>query len=309
MKINTAIAKAIHVFKTGRDKLRAGAQKIGRMFQTQQDVDALLTDAALANDLKAAETAIANGSRCDAYCPIEKNPALIAIKNKNDAMLQLMLDRKVLKDGASNRANFYEGPLLAHAIREGNRPAFDILIAAGADKNPQMEGGGCLVSLALQKGRHDMALYLINNGAPVDKQDGRGWTPLFWAAHLGLADLTRTLLGKNVRTYLRDNHNNHVLDVAWNAEKFSVQGIIQKHIDDKTPAWRKTSDDTVTHTDIVRAAGYRLTQIFNFKTSQHTHITHNLANGADTPVTKSFDALAHPELIAEAKRQLETLKA
>ena len=288
--------------------LKAKAQTVGKKIllalSTQQDLDDRLTKSVASNDLEAAKIAIADGAKCDIFASDDKHPAVMAMNQNNMEMLQLLIDKNTMTDGVNTSTNFYDGPLLFHAIKTNNMAAFDLLCAAGAKLHVTMHDGLSLVAFAIEHKKKDFITKLIEKSAPIDMIDERGWTPLFHAVKKGDAELVKTLLALNVRTYLRDKNGYSILDIAQQYERFDLYNMIQNHIDAAVPEWRKDGDDCVVHTKILRSAGYKLTQVFNFKTNQHTVVTHNFNTGIDVPETKSFEILAQPELIAKAREQL-----
>jgi hypothetical protein len=273
-----------------------------RIFTIQADRNRVLTEAVQSNDLAKVKTAIADGGLCEPWGNEETHPLAVAINNNNIELLRLLLEKA--KGSADQNLGFYYGTLLKHAIAKDNMAAFDLLVEKAANINLQQPETGTVLSFAIKTGRDIFVRKLLDLGAHFDCANGAGWTPLFYAVQRGDAKLAQELLDKGARTYLRDTNGMSVLDLAIQFEKFAVYELIQKHIDQQVPEWQTDGGDCVVHKKILRAAGYSLTQVFNFKTGQHTHITHSFATGMDIPVTKSFDQLAQPELIELAKQKL-----
>src|SRR5580700_5694058 len=70
---------------------------------------------------------------------------------------------------------------LMFAAREGDVESARLLVAAGADVNAPASDGKDALGLAIFNGNYELAEFLIDNKARVNKADTQGFTPLFWA--------------------------------------------------------------------------------------------------------------------------------
>jgi ankyrin repeat protein len=70
---------------------------------------------------------------------------------------------------------------LMFAAREGDVESARLLVAAGADVNTPAGDGKDALGLAIFNGNYQLASFLIDNQAQVNKADTQGFTPLFWA--------------------------------------------------------------------------------------------------------------------------------
>src|SRR6202163_3381697 len=70
---------------------------------------------------------------------------------------------------------------LMFAAREGDVESARLMVAAGADVNAPASDGKDALGLAIFNGNYELASFLIDNKAPVNKADTQGFTPLFWA--------------------------------------------------------------------------------------------------------------------------------
>jgi ankyrin repeat protein len=70
---------------------------------------------------------------------------------------------------------------LMFAAREGDLESARLLVAAGADVNAPASDGKDALGLAIFNGNYELASFLIDNKAQVNKADMQGFTPLFWA--------------------------------------------------------------------------------------------------------------------------------
>jgi ankyrin len=70
---------------------------------------------------------------------------------------------------------------LMFAAREGDVESARLLVAAGAEVNAPASDGKDALGLAIFNGNYQLAEFLIDNHASVNKADTQGFTPLFWA--------------------------------------------------------------------------------------------------------------------------------
>ena len=67
------------------------------------------------------------------------------------------------------------------AAREGDVELARVLVGAGADVNAVAGDGKTALALAIFNGNYDVASFLVDNKADVNKADAQRFTPLFWA--------------------------------------------------------------------------------------------------------------------------------
>ncbi len=70
---------------------------------------------------------------------------------------------------------------LMFAAREGDVESARLLVAAGADVNAPASDGKDALGLAIFNGNYELASFLIDSHAQVNRADTQGFTPLFWA--------------------------------------------------------------------------------------------------------------------------------
>jgi ankyrin repeat protein len=70
---------------------------------------------------------------------------------------------------------------LMFAAREGDVESARLLVAAGADVNAPASDGKDALGLAIFNGNYELASFLIDSKAQVNRADTQGFTPLFWA--------------------------------------------------------------------------------------------------------------------------------
>jgi len=70
---------------------------------------------------------------------------------------------------------------LMFSAREGDVESARLLVAAGADVNAPASDGKDALGLAIFNGNYELASFLIDGKAQVNRADTQGFTPLFWA--------------------------------------------------------------------------------------------------------------------------------
>lgn len=95
----------------------------------------------------------------------------------------------ILIPGLANASPDLLGPAAA-----GNLPAARAAIKAGGDPNEVSAGGGTPLLLAIVNNHPEMVSWLLSNGADVQKSDGQGHLPLYWAVLYGRLEIVRELL-------------------------------------------------------------------------------------------------------------------
>jgi ankyrin repeat protein len=70
---------------------------------------------------------------------------------------------------------------LIFAARDGSLELTRILVGAGADVDAVAGDGKTALALAIFNGNYDVATFLVDNKADVNKADAQRFTPLFWA--------------------------------------------------------------------------------------------------------------------------------
>lgn len=108
---------------------------------------------------------------------------------------QLQLATLLVRERADVNARNRAGAApLTQAVRLGNEPVVNLLLASGADPNVAEAGSG-KGPLHVAAGRGQLAIVqaLLRNRAAVDATDGRGETPLCYALREGRANTIATL--------------------------------------------------------------------------------------------------------------------
>jgi len=109
------------------------------------------------------------------------------------------------------------------------------LLEEGVDVNGRyVDGSTALHACTLFKcDNHEMAHFLVKNGADVNALDNNKRTPLHFLAFKGMDNITlvKLLLSKNANPYLKDRWNESALDIAIREENKEFISVVQDHYD------------------------------------------------------------------------------
>jgi len=127
---------------------------------------------------------------------LEETPLSCAIKERNEALARLLIDRGALVAPQSPPTT---GTPLLYAAKEGLVELVRELLSRGADANQQgtfiSRGKPTLpIVLAAQHGNEEMIRLLINAGADPNGQDSEGFSALHKSAACSNADVLKLLL-------------------------------------------------------------------------------------------------------------------
>lgn len=205
-----------------------------------------------------------------------------------------------------------ETPLSFHAAR-GNTECLRLLLEHGAQVDNGKENGWTPLLAAVRHSQQDCAVLLIEAGADLNAQpkDG-GKGPMHWAAYWGRGNLVRLLLDKGADPALTDNHMNTPADIAQqnyprlaDLIRGKTPATTQVESAEEKSGWVVTAPYEVARVREENAIGYRLTELFNFKTGFYTQIAANAATGAESQSMRSFDEFSDTTPIREALEMLD----
>lgn len=279
-----------------------------RLYLTPQDtLDERVTHAVEFGDVARLQKTVAEGGNVNRLSHWrEETPLIKAIE-----MGKVDMVASLLALGANPNAKMRYGTAsaMSDAVQKGNVDIMRLLLDAGGNANGRTSQGVNLFVYAVAVKNDAMADLLLSRGANPDAGRDGEWTALAYAARNNDTKRLRQLLDLNVRTYLRNPEGKTAMAVARAGEHVDAANMIQAHIDSKVPVWQNVDENQVAHVGIFRAQGYRLTQIFNFKTEEATMITHNFETGKDSAMVRSFAAVSAKGLIEEARQHLPAAPA
>lgn len=104
--------------------------------------------------------------------------------------------------------------LLVSAIVNNNIELADYLINTRADVNRKSQTGDMALMWAAKYGNMEIARRLIDKGADLNAQDNGGFTPLMCAVYYGSADIANLLIAKGADVNAMNNFNETALSIA-----------------------------------------------------------------------------------------------
>jgi len=121
---------------------------------------------------------------------------------------------------------------LVKASQDGDILATEKLINEGADINEQDSKGYTPLMYAVWSGKTETVKTLIHKGADINKADNYGWTPLFWALYYGHLEIASLLIDKGANVNIKDSSGTTPLIVAASNGHFEIAEIlIGKNVD------------------------------------------------------------------------------
>lgn len=162
-----------------------------------EELDRLLIEAAKRGALDDAADAIGSGASPEAVDSLRQSAMHHAAKAGSADMVELLAGV-----GANASAPDSESvEPLASAVIAGSLPCVKALLAAGADPNCRDRWGAPMLHVAVCGGPEGRAILpaLAKAGADLEAHDRHGFSPIHWAAVMGMPDAARDLvaLGAN----------------------------------------------------------------------------------------------------------------
>lgn len=201
--------------------------------------------------------------------------------------------------------------LYVHASN-GRLDCVAVLLAHGANPDVGKSNGWTPLMIATRHSYFDCMKALVEAGANLNAQPTNGgYSSLHWAAYWGNGNNIQYLLDQGIDRNLVDQQMNTAADIA-DKEKYPRLGDLirgKPRADnnaeaEKNTGWHMTAVDEIAQVSEKKAIGYRLTEIFNFKTGMYTQITANMTTGAESQSMRAFDEFPNTSLIQEALTEL-----
>ena len=118
------------------------------------------------------------------------------------------------------------------AVKAGNIPEMESLVAAGADVNNREATHAPLV-WAASSNKPEAVLWLLEHGAEVDGRDPASkWTPLMSAAHGGYLEVAQILMDHGANPNLADKNNKSPIAYARQQGKQAVLTLLTNSPDE-----------------------------------------------------------------------------
>jgi ankyrin repeat protein len=230
--------------------------------------DNALIRAVWKGDLKAVREAVKLGAKVNSYY-IDGHaafgsdasghaPLMEAVSGRHVDIIKYLIEQKAdLNQECINP--WYEGETaLYRAVKEGNEEIVNLLVKAGAKGDPrqirlgfEMRRAACR-GFALREGegypRHPGSAggkntpeitEVLKKGADINAADPEGYTPLMYAANLGLVENVKTLLAHGADATLKTRHGTTALALTEEessyapAERREVVKLLKAHLDRK----------------------------------------------------------------------------
>lgn len=278
------------------------ARRVRLALTTQESLVMQMEKAIAKDDGEKLKTLIAQGAPVNGRGYGNTPPLACALGEKHYDMAKILLAA-----GASPNVetDYAMSTLFIDTVRAGDATGVAVLLAAKVKPDVRKTGSrrDAPLALAVAGGFDEIAQQLLDAGAPVDARNRYGQTALFYAAWRGRDGLAQKLLKAGARTEYEDSDGQDALSAAKAAGNLATADIIQRAIDARVPAWQTQGEDAVAHVSILRDAGYKLTEIFNFTTERYAAVTHNYATGRDETVIRTFAELGEDKALAEARRR------
>jgi hypothetical protein len=162
--------------------------------------------------------------------------------------------------------------------------------------------------LRLDGGNESIICLLVQKGADINARDtDDGETALHCAAYRGQFPAARALVANGADINLRDNAGNRAEESARRNGKNGVANFLQEKtapVVALSTGWKLTAPDEIAFTAEKAAAGYCLTEIFNFNSRTYTQIARNLKTNAESQTLRFFDEFPDKKILEQAHQQL-----
>ena len=177
--------------------------------------------AAKFNDVFTVKSLLSKGISPNTTDPKGEPMLVLAIKDKSDDVIQLLISNKLTDVDLSN--NYGETPLMIASI-EGNLPVVTSLIQ---QRNARIDHiGWTPLHYACSKGQLEVAQYLLANGAIVDSLSPGNTTPLMMAVQSGNEPLIKLLLDKGADLRIKNSLGLTAIDIGVIYDKpWIVEGL------------------------------------------------------------------------------------
>lgn len=244
----------------------------------------------------------------------EKPRFFKAVKNTDIALMEKLLLKKpdLIREGdiINYRPAFY-----AMLYGEKDNAAIHLLLDRGIKPN-DITGNGWTVLQTAVIYNHIGVVQRILGDCPalVEQKTRDGSDLLSLAAMNGHVAIASYIVSLGVRPNVRNDAALNAYDHALKSGGTDMIALLKDLRDpppvrparDDTAAdvWINLSDTRVSHIMNDAAAGYRLTDIYNFAAQERTRLCHNVDTALDVMETRAFSSLDHDADLAQAAARL-----
>jgi len=198
---------------------------------------------------------------------------------------------------------------LSHHTEGKQTEIVTLLLSRGANPDFGSSTGHTPLMAAARGGDLSLVRLLHEKGANLNAQSDAGWTALHNAAYWGRGPIIQYLMENGADVTLADSRMNRAEDIALKENYPRVAELLRGGApvleEDSGPqGWQKTAADEIAHIGEKPAIGYRITEIFNFKAAQYTHIAANIKTGAESQHQRDFADFSETAVLREAMEEL-----
>lgn len=237
-----------------------------------------------AGDLEAAKAAVAAGADVTMYISGYGHCFTAAISRGNAEIVRYL-------HGVGGKRLFEKGPYDA-AVSAGDLKMLELLLALEPDTLNIRSGYSERTPLhhAAYYGNKEAVVFLLSHGAGTEIRDGYRQTAMQVAEERKHSDIVHIL-----RPYMQKDLEESLRTLREKEEPASQEEV-----------WRVLSPDRVAHVHRDVVIGYRITDIFNFKTRERTTLCRNLETDGESAVLREFKLLEQ-EVLQDAFDRLVAL--
>lgn len=299
------------------------------------------------NKFSEAKAMLLRGAGANGRCSFRRKATslMLAVEKNHYGLVQILLEKgadvSLRDEGSANVAHYlapgpnarmvldavmaagtdmthscgWHTPLSRLAKHDGNLALAADLIARGVPLDTPLKYHASLVHVAADYNSPKTLRLFAKKGVPLDAQGNEGKTALHLAAANGRAEVVKALLDCGADASITDNKFNTAADLALKENHPGIAHYIQKFIKPAAPApladdgypWRLLAHDEIAHVSDKPAAGYRLTEIFNFTRATCTVIARNLESGQESMDIRDFATFSNIDIIRQAAQELTAL--
>lgn len=237
----------------------------------------------------------------------KKSKALDAARVGDTKRLGELLDAGVSPDAKKS------GDTLLWISIEHNRPeSVKLLLERGAKAGLEFNVGWTVLHKAASMGNVGIAALLLEKNPALLHATSRKQknTALHLAAESGHVEFVADMLKRGLDPQQKNVDGHTALTLARFKNQSGVVELLKPlmpgYVPPAPPApppaegWNKLSGEKIAHVAVETAIGYRLTEIFDFRSRERIRIVHNLETKRDQMETTPFDSITDQKTLQDA---------